>query len=82
MKKAILVLAIAAVSIPLSGALRPAEAGLRWVGGIGFSVGGAHFSFGFNDYRHHGYPVAPHYLYRTSHRLSYRGYSCGSACLS
>ena len=80
MKKAILTLAIAAFSIPLSGTLRPAEAGVRWVAGLNFSVGGAYFSLGFDDHYRRGHHSAPRYLYRTSDRLQYRGYECGSAC--
>ncbi|MCZ6726933.1 MAG: hypothetical protein O7A98_06200 [Acidobacteria bacterium] len=79
MKRKVLVLAIAALSLPVMGAMRPAEAASRWFAGAAFSIGGAHFSLGFSDH-HHGYRHAPRYFYRTSYRLHYDGYQCGSAC--
>jgi len=78
MRRTAIVFAIAAFAIPAAGMLRPAEAGVRWVAGADFSVGGIQFSLGFNGPYRYGY--SPSYYYRTDRSLSYRGYECGSAC--
>ncbi len=67
---------VLALLMSLGPAAQPAEAG-RWYLGAGFKVGGVHFSLAFD--RHARYHRPTHY-YRTSHRLRYDGYRCGSAC--
>ena len=80
MRKSILALAIAALVVPLLVAPQAAEASAYWNVGTNFSVGGVHFSLGFiRPYRYRS-QYTPSYYYRTSHRISHRGYSCGSAC--
>ena len=59
------------------GFVEPAEAG-SWRIGSSFRVGGVHFNLAFGSHHHRHYR-APYY-YRTSHRLRYDGYRCGSAC--
>jgi hypothetical protein len=80
MKRVLIVVAISVLSLPVAGALQPAEAGIHWNAGFGFSVGGAYFSLGFDHHDRHGHYGAQRYVYRTSDRLRYRGYGCGSAC--
>ena len=82
MKRIVLSLALAALLIPLMGALEPAEAGTRWFAGVDFSVGGLGFSLGYSDFDRHRYGpgYGPSYFYRTSRHLRYSGYECGSAC--
>jgi hypothetical protein len=86
MKRIVLSLALAALLVPLMGAFEPAEASSRWFAGVEFSVGGLGFSLGYSDFDRHRYGPSygpnygPNYFYRTSRHLSYRGYSCGSAC--
>lgn len=82
MKRIVLSLALAALLVPLMGAFEPAEASARWFAGVNFSVGGFGFSLGYSDFDRHRYGASygPNYYYRTSRQLSYRGYSCGSAC--
>ncbi len=82
MKRIVLSLALAALLIPLMGALEPAEAGTRWFAGVDFSVGGLGFSLGYSDFDRHRYgpSYGPNYFYRTSRHLRYSGYECGSAC--
>lgn len=80
MRKSILALAIAALVVPLLAAPQTAEASAYWNVGTNFSVGGVHFSLGFIRPHHYRSEYSPSYYYRTSHRISHRGYSCGSAC--
>ncbi len=80
MKKPALILALAALAIPLMGASTPAQASVRWHAGAGFRVGGLDFSIGFNAPSYFAPGYRPVFFYRTRAPLHFDGYACTSAC--
>lgn len=80
MKKPVLSLAVAAAAIVAFGGPQPAEAGVRWLAGAEFDVGGVHFTIGFHPPHRYVHDLRPDYYYRTRAPLRYPGVRCTSVC--